>query len=213
MSDKKIQASRENGAKSHGPITPEGKQTSSQNALKHGLCSRRHLLLPDESEEDFRTHEIHWMRQLQPQTGVERSLACGIVYLDWQIARYQRIEVSLLSIEMQKLAGESDAAGHAFNQLATNSRALDLLHRYMTRARRELKQAQVEYHEMVARRKQEVVDDRATLPADEFQFKWGIAPSEYSFTYIGRESDRLPNEPEHPGIYTAMFVLNEEEAA
>jgi hypothetical protein len=42
-------ASRQNGARSRGPKTAEGKARSAQNALKHGLCARRFVVLGDEA--------------------------------------------------------------------------------------------------------------------------------------------------------------------
>ena len=49
-----INANRENAKKSSGPKTAEGKQTSSLNALKHGLCSNGDFyLLEDEDQDKF----------------------------------------------------------------------------------------------------------------------------------------------------------------
>jgi hypothetical protein len=41
-------ASRQNGARSRGPRTAAGKARSAQNALKHGLCAKKLLVLREE---------------------------------------------------------------------------------------------------------------------------------------------------------------------
>jgi hypothetical protein len=46
-------ASRKNGAKSRGPRTVAGKARSSRNALKHGLCASKLLVVPDEDAAAF----------------------------------------------------------------------------------------------------------------------------------------------------------------
>ena len=52
-SELKSETSRINGAKSHGPKTAEGKETSSQNSLKHGFTSRKTLILKIESSDEY----------------------------------------------------------------------------------------------------------------------------------------------------------------
>ncbi len=47
-SEEQKNASRENGAKSQGPVTPEGKQRVSQNARKHGLTSPLNLVAAED---------------------------------------------------------------------------------------------------------------------------------------------------------------------
>jgi hypothetical protein len=47
-------ASRRNGARSQGPRTAAGKARTARNALKHGLCAHRLVLLDDENASEFR---------------------------------------------------------------------------------------------------------------------------------------------------------------
>ena len=47
-----ILASQTNGAKSRGPVTPEGRDRSSRNSCKHGLSSTR-VVLAGESQEEW----------------------------------------------------------------------------------------------------------------------------------------------------------------
>jgi len=44
-SELKSETARTNGAKSHGPKTPEGKEASSRNAIKHGMTARNTYIL------------------------------------------------------------------------------------------------------------------------------------------------------------------------
>ena len=70
-------ASRENGAKSHGATTPEGKLASSRNALKHGMLSDT-IVLECESQDRFLELCADLFEEFQPETprveGTERSL-------------------------------------------------------------------------------------------------------------------------------------------
>jgi len=67
-SDLKSETSRINGAKSHGPKTPEGKETSSQNSLKHGFTSRKTLILKTESPDEYQEFLAQHIAIHQPTT-------------------------------------------------------------------------------------------------------------------------------------------------
>ena len=49
---KQIEANRRNALKSTGPITPEGKEHSRRNALRHGLTSET-VIAALEDQEDY----------------------------------------------------------------------------------------------------------------------------------------------------------------
>ena len=91
--DAQNNASRENGSKSQGPITPEGRTTSSQNSLKHGLTAKKFILLPWESEEEYQQH-CSKLRQSYPEDliGHDEIQLQQLCDTDWQIRRCQLLE-------------------------------------------------------------------------------------------------------------------------
>jgi hypothetical protein len=100
-SQSKSDAARENGKKSRGPKTPEGKKSSSQNALKHGLTADSHVL-PGESEEDFlellQSHEDTY----RPANAVEKDLVQTMAMARWRLRRMATLETSLLENEIAR---------------------------------------------------------------------------------------------------------------
>lgn len=50
-SEARIAAARANGARSQGPVTPEGKDVSRRNALKHGMAGDGVVLPPGDAVE------------------------------------------------------------------------------------------------------------------------------------------------------------------
>jgi hypothetical protein len=94
-----IEASRRNGAKSLGPITPEGKQRSSQNALKYGLSART-VVLCTESHQLFSELEQGYIDSLQPTTLLELHLVQRIAVAEWRIRRAWAVETAITDKSM-----------------------------------------------------------------------------------------------------------------
>jgi hypothetical protein len=72
-SDAQIQANRRNALLSTGPKTPEGKEQSRQNALKHGLTGDG-VVVPAEDAEEVQRRFIAFRKELQPSTEVGLTL-------------------------------------------------------------------------------------------------------------------------------------------
>ena len=81
-----IEASRLNGAKSQGPTTEEGKATSSQNGVKHGLLATS-VVIKGESHEKFQelldSLVIEWL----PFNFDEYALIEGMAVARWRQMR------------------------------------------------------------------------------------------------------------------------------
>src|SRR5262245_32854701 len=88
-------ASRQNGAKSRGPKTEEGKASSAQNALKHGMRAQKHLVLPDEDAAEFAGLEAALIEELAPVGSLQTLLARRVAVAAWRLTRADRIEAEL----------------------------------------------------------------------------------------------------------------------
>jgi hypothetical protein len=88
--------SRTNGARSHGPVTPEGKARSSLNATKHGLFSRR-LLAPGEDPAAFEALLEALRAEHRPRSPTEALLVERLAATFWKLARCDRLEAELAS--------------------------------------------------------------------------------------------------------------------
>src|SRR6266403_889354 len=98
---RKIDAARANGAKSHGPITEQGRKTSSMNALKHGLTART-VVLSNENHDEYTALLESYVEDLQPAGPVEMDLVLEIVNAKWQQRRLSNIESRLFEQHMEK---------------------------------------------------------------------------------------------------------------
>ena len=92
-SDRKIAANRANGAKSKGPVTPEGKRRSSQNSVRHGVLANTVLL--DHEERRFFDELIQGLEaDLQPQGTLESTLVETMAVARWRQMRVWATEGS-----------------------------------------------------------------------------------------------------------------------
>ena len=132
-SQRKIESARANGARSHGPVTAEGKARSAQNALRHGLLAKCIVLKAEEREGFDALVNLHTER-LQPADGIEVGFIEEMVSSYWRMRRAWTIETRMLQDHMDDQPG-ADEVGRltaAFENLAA-SQSIGLIHRYETR--------------------------------------------------------------------------------
>jgi len=90
LSDARVAANRANAQHSTGPRTPEGKATSSLNALKHGLFSRNFDLAAGPLKEDraeFDAFAAALVAEYQPEGAEESLLVDRMAALWWRLQR------------------------------------------------------------------------------------------------------------------------------
>jgi hypothetical protein len=135
----KSQTARANGARSRGPVTPQGRARSSRNSLRHGL-SAQYVVLPSESAQDFQLHLDAHLDTFRPRTGVEIELVKTMAVARWRLRRLGAIETNILSTELvrreediddefSEMQGE-DRLAWVFQYMADHGQSLALLMRY-----------------------------------------------------------------------------------
>jgi hypothetical protein len=192
-SELKSETARTNGAKSHGPKTPEGKETSSRNAIKHGMTTRSTILLKCENPDDFKAFLAEHIEIHQPVTAPEKELVHQMAVSRWRIRRFVCAETMLIDCEMirneaavNKEFATNDADVHiamAIRSLADESRCLSLMSRYEARHQRTHDKAYAALCELQkARASQPTPPDNPSVSA--------VAPPV--------ENKKSPNEPSAP---------------
>ena len=79
----RAEASRANGRRSRGPVTPEGKERSRRNGCKDGLTGKGIVLPPDAAAEVDR-REAAFARDFRPRNAVERELVRQMALGSWR---------------------------------------------------------------------------------------------------------------------------------
>jgi hypothetical protein len=106
--EKQNEASKINGAKSNGPVTPEGKAKSARNGMRHNLSSGHVVLLSNENPKEFIEHSCSFIDRYAPADYVERDLVNQMIAASWRLARISAIECSLTEIEMDVQSEKHD---------------------------------------------------------------------------------------------------------
>ncbi len=197
MLPSKSEIARLNGAKSHGPVTPEGKARSAMNALRHGLTAST-LLLPSEDHEHYETLRDQYYARFDPADEFEADLVDQLLAHRWGMLRVDIAQRDLFAHEAAKLDDAGADASAQLNAAFSNpyrDKTLALYVRYRShychaydRTLRNLERLQA------ARRKLESEAAAAGLPAPE--------PCEPAATHKARTPapprPRERNEPNEP---------------
>ena len=91
---KQIEANRRNALKSTGPTTPEGKESSRRNALRHGLTAET-VIAALEDAEDYQAFEAAVIADYDAESAVERELVLRLASVLWRLRRATGIETAL----------------------------------------------------------------------------------------------------------------------
>jgi len=134
-SEKRIRASRANGALSRGPKTAAGKERSSRNAITHGLLSNL-VVLEEEPVEAFEQLEASYLQRFGPLDSIEAGMIHEMLAGYWRMRRAWAVENRIFDKAIAAQDGPSpiDRLTDAFTALSTpGDNRLGLLHRYETR--------------------------------------------------------------------------------
>ncbi len=133
--ERQIQASRANGARSRGPVTAEGKLNSSRNSVKHGLLAET-VVLETERSDRFLEILAEVEDELQPETSIEHTLVQKMAVARWRQLRLWGMEKSAMDQQIRKEAEATARAediatrgSMAFRSLG-ESHSVDLIIRY-----------------------------------------------------------------------------------
>ena len=143
-----IAANRANATRSTGPSTPEGKNASRANALKHGLTATK--VLPEREAAEVERRTVAFVEELQPSGEVGVVLARHAARMSVRMERCAEHETAVLTEQVRRALDEFvppegvvDAAEIARLRAAAERRALfdaskaaDLARKYEAAAER-----------------------------------------------------------------------------
>lgn len=154
MSRKKENA--DSPGRSTGPVTPEGKFASSQNATKHGARIERHVILPTESEEEYLALRQRWMDEYTPKDQLEQDLVDRVAQREWV---FRRCERNLDEVHFKILTRTPDPT----EWTEDDHKLIALFNRYHTKAERTWREAWRDIERLRRDRGNDVIREQVAL--------------------------------------------------
>ena len=109
-----ITANRRNSALSTGPKTPQGKECSRRNALKHGLTGEG-VALPDEDAAEVALRFQELQEELKPNGISSRLLIRRFAYMTVRLERCERLDTAVYSKRIRH--ADEDFLDHRMTQV------------------------------------------------------------------------------------------------
>lgn len=125
-----ILANRENARQSSGPKTDTGKQTSSLNAIRHGLTSTQ-IVIPGEDQSAYEELLRGMHQSYAPANEAERVLVDQIAANAWRLMRAQRVETAFFAKLTEGAKDPTAALAAAFLE---KPKEMSRIHRYVASA-------------------------------------------------------------------------------
>jgi hypothetical protein len=97
MTPTRTEINQANAQHSTGPKTPEGKQRSSLNALRHGLTGQI-VVMPTEDLQAYQLHLTSFTDEYHPQGATEANLVQALADTSWRLNRVAALETNLLTL-------------------------------------------------------------------------------------------------------------------
>ncbi|MDZ4801195.1 MAG: hypothetical protein SGI92_23805 [Bryobacteraceae bacterium] len=149
-----INASRINGARSKGPVTPKGKARVAQNGTTHGIYSTQ-VVLHNEETAAYLSLRQDLINDWAPVSSFELNLINDIADARWRLLRFTTLETAALDFEVERMRpevaetfqsiDEGTRTIFAFNALILHNRTFEVLqtgiraqHRIIDRATAQL---------------------------------------------------------------------------
>ena len=149
-------ANRANAQHSTGP---QNTSRTRFNGVQHGLTGKQ-TVIPGESQEEYDKFHAEFLRDLNPQSAIERTLADRTVAAAWRLKRFQRMESAFFNDRVNAFlkdnpeADPDSAMANLFIDPVETAK-MSLFLRYQTTVQREFDKAISEFKKAQAEREKQ----------------------------------------------------------